>query len=68
MSREIVTQLIVEYKQDCKAVIDAYVEVESSIDEDFINGSVKRRQNYVYLHQLRNRQGSIKCFGVDIGR
>ena len=63
--RKIITGLTVDYKQDCKAVVGAYIEV--SIDAKITNDNVERRQSYVYLGPSGNHQGSIKCFVIETG-
>ena len=57
--------LTVDYKRDCKALVGEYM--EASIDVEFTNKNVERRQSCIYLGPSGNRQGSIKCFVIDTG-
>ena len=61
--REIVTRLTIDYKQDCKAVVGAYM--EASIDPDITNKKLEHRENCIYLGPSGNIQGSIECFIID---
>ena len=63
--REIITGLTVDCKQDCKAVVGAYV--EASDDAEITNDNVERRQNFIYLGPSGNCQGFIKCVAIETG-
>ena len=62
---KIITELTVDYKRDCKAVVGAYM--EASIDAEITNDNVERQQSCIYLGPSGNRQGSIKCFVIETG-
>ena len=63
--REIITELTLDYKRDCKAVVGAYI--KASIDVNITNKNAERRQSCVYLGPSGSRQGYIKCFVIDTG-
>ena len=63
--RELVMQLSVSYKKDCKAGFGSCV--EDSTEEMVTNIQIPRRRNCTALGPSVNRQGSLKCFDLKTG-
>ena len=57
--------LTIEYKQDCKAVVGAYV--EATTGTEITNDNAERRQSCIYLGPAGICQGLRKCFDIEIG-
>ena len=64
--REIITELTLDYKRDCKAVVVGTY-TEASIGAKITNDSVERRQICIYEGSSRNCQGSVKCIIIQTG-
>jgi hypothetical protein len=64
-SREIVTGLTTDYKRECKVDPGSYV--EASTDAMATHDNSERTTSCVALVPAGNRQGSIKCFSIEIG-
>ena len=64
--RELVMQLSVSYKKDCKAGFGSCVEART--EEMVTNIQIPRRRNCTALGPSVNRQGSLKCFDLKTGK
>ena len=64
--REIVTGRTINYLKDCRADIGAYV--EASMDAMVTNDHTSHTHSCIALGLSRNRQGSLKFFGLDTGK
>ena len=66
LPRELVTGRTINYLRDCRATVGAYI--EASMDAIIMNGQDNQTHSCIDLGASGNRQGSIKCFGLDTGK
>ena len=63
--RKVSTGSTIDYKRECKAAVDAYIEASS--DAKITNDNVERKQSCIHLGPSGHRQGSVKCFVIETG-